>query len=402
MAVFDYECVNRQGEFIQGQINADGLSAAAERLKAMELSVINIKEHKVSKAKSFLSNEKKVTIEELSLFSRQLSAMISAGIPVTRALFTLSKQVKNPTFENALDTIAKNVEGGMDLTDAFGAYPEIFPELYVAMINSGELGGVLDKTLERLSEQLQKDKQIRDSINSATFYPKMLLGFALVVFFGMLLFLVPVFQKFIPAGTDVPGLTKFIFKMSSSLKERWYIWLLVIISVVGAIIAYTRSDAGKRLWDNIKFKIPVFGELIHKTVIARFSRTLATLLDGGIPVVQAMKSAGPTSGSMLVANAVNEATKRVEEGKSIAGPLEESGVFPPMVTHMIATGEETGQLPFLLEKIAEFYEEEVAVMAKGLASLIEPLMIVVVGVLVGGMLISLYLPIFTSVVSSGS
>lgn len=400
MAVFNYECISKQGEIINGQVNAEDLSTAVERMKSLGLSVIDMKEQRSSNASAFFSNEKKVSLGDLSLFSRQLSSMISAGIPVTRALFTLSRQVTNSTFKNALEDIARNVEGGMNLTDAFGAYPKIFPKLYVSMIQSGELGGILEVTLDRLAEQLQKEKQLRDNIKSATFYPRMLTGFAVIVFVAMLLFLVPVFEKFIPPGTDIPGMTQFIFNLSYSIKEFWYLWLLVMTSIIAGFMFFVKSDKGKRIWDRIRFKVPIFGKLIHKTIIARFSRTLSTLLEGGIPVVQAMQSAGPTSGSQLVSDVVLEATKRIEAGKSISKPLEESGIFPPMVTHMIAVGEETGSLPSLLDKIAGFYEEEVAVMTKGLSSLIEPVMLAVIGVVIGGMLISLYLPIFTSVASS--
>ncbi len=400
MAVFNYECLNKQGESVKGQISSENTSAAVDRLRSMGLSVLELKEQR-SRSPGFLSNEKKVTLGELSLFSRQLSAMISAGIPVTRALFTLSKQTSNSTFRDALESIARNVEGGMNLTDAFSAYPRIFPDIYVAMIQSGELGGILEITLARLSEQLQKEKQIKDNVKSATFYPKMLIGFALLLFFGMLIFLVPIFQQYTSDGQTVPGITRMIYKMSESVRSRWYVWILAIGAIAFGIWGFIKSPAGKKIWDRFKFKVPIFGDLIHKSVIARFSRTLSTLLDGGIPVVQAMQSAGPTSGSLLVAEAVKEATHRIEEGKNISAPLEESGVFPPMVIHMIAIGEETGSLPSLLEKIAEFYEDEVSVMTKGLSSLIEPIMLLFVGILAGGMLISLYLPIFNSITSAG-
>lgn len=401
MAVFRYEGMNKLGEVSKGLMNAENVQTAVERLREMGLSVLDIKEQKSAGTSSFFASEKKVTLGELSLFSRQLSAMLSAGIPITRALFTLSKQNSNPTFKAALENIASNVEGGMNLKDAFGAYPKVFPALYLSMIKAGELGGVLETTLERLAAQLQKEKQLQDNIKSATFYPRMLMGFALLLFVGMLVFLVPVFQNFIPEGSSIPGITKFIFNMSASVRQSWYIWILIIGAIVSGILAYVKSAAGKRAWDSMKFKMPVFGDLIQKTVIARFTRTLATLLEGGISIIQAMESAGPTAGNILVEHAVNEATKRIEEGKSIAVPLEQSGVFPPMVIHMIAIGEETGQLPSLLDKVAEFYEEEVAVMTKGLSSLIEPIMLLFTGILVGGMLISLYLPIFTSVTSVG-
>lgn len=401
MAVYDYECINKQGEIIRGQINGENFSSVLGRLKSMGLSVIDIKERKTSIKSSLFTGKKKVTLGELSLFSRQLSSMISAGIPITRALFTLSRQTDNPTFKEALNNIASNVEGGISLTDAFGAHPEIFSDLYVSMIRSGELGGTMEITLDRLSEQLRKEKQLRDNIKTATFYPRMIFGFAGIVFIAMLVFLVPVFEKFIPADGEIPGVTRFIFGLSASVREKWYIWIIILSLITAAVLVFIKSGFGKRLWDRLKFKMPVFGSLIQKTVIARFSRTLSTLLEGGIPVVQAMQSAGPTSGSMLVADAVLAAARRIEEGRSIAAPLEESGIFPPMVTHMISVGEETGELPSLLDKVSQFYEEEVAVLTKGLSSIIEPLMLIIIGIFVGGMLISLYLPIFSSVASSG-
>lgn len=401
MAVFRYEAMNKQGETIKGLLSAENSKAGLERLREMGLSVLEIKEQKDSAFSAFIHNEKKVTLSELSVFSRQLSAMISAGIPITRSLYTLSRQATNATFKAALENIAKNVEDGMNITDAFGAYPKIFPDIYLAMIKTGELGGILETTLLRLSAQLQKEKQLRDDIKSATFYPRILMGFAVLMFVAMLVFMVPIFRANIPAGTEIPGVTQMIFSLSDSVRERWYYWLLSILAVVFGIASYLHSNSGKKLWDRIKFKMPIFGDLIQKTVIARFSRTLSTLLEGGIPVIQAMNSAGPTSGSILVAEAVKEAAHRIEEGRSISVPLEASGLFPPMVTQMVAVGEETGALPSLLDKVAEFYEDEVAVMTKGLSSLIEPIMLLFTGLVIGGMMISLYLPIFSSISSAG-
>jgi len=400
MALFNYECLNKQGEIIKGQLNAEDLPDLVNRLKNMGLTVLDVKQAKTGNSFMRFTIEKKVTLGDLSLFSKQLASMISAGIPVTKALFTLSRQVANATLKNALADISKNVEEGMSLTNAFGAYPNIFPGIYASMIESGELGGTLELSLARLSEQLLKEKQLQDNIKSATFYPRLLLGFAAIIFSVMLVFIVPIFQRFIPKGTPVPGITKLIFSMSESARNYWYIWLLVITVIAASVMAYVKSSIGKWVWERVKFKMPVFGTLIQKSVIARFSRTLSMLMASGIPVVQAMQSAGPTSGSLLVANAVTEASKRIEEGKNISVPLEESGIFPPMVTQMIAVGEETGQLPELLEKIADFYEEEVSVMTKGLSSLIEPLMLILIGIIIGGMLISLYLPIFSAITYS--
>lgn len=401
MTTFSYECLNKQGQTVKGQLSSDNVNHAVEKLRDMGLSVIDLKEVKQKQQSSFFSMQKKVTLGDLSLFSRQLSAMIDAGIPVTRAINTLSKQSENPTLRSALQSIARNVEGGMNLTDAFSAYPHIFSNLYVSMIRAGEAGGMLENSLLRLSEQLQKEKALKDEIKSATSYPKVIGIFALVIFTAMLTFLVPIFQGSIPQGTKINAITQFIFNASASLRTKPLLWLGVIAAFVAALVIFFRSSTGHRIWEKYKLKMPIFGPIMLKSVIARFTRTLATLLEGGIPVVQALESAGPTSGSDVLNETVQLAKKRIEEGKSIASTLEESEVFPPMVTHMIAIGEESGSLPSLLDKVADFYEQEVSTATRGLQSLIQPIALVVIGLLIGGMLIALYSPIFSSVTSSG-
>jgi type IV pilus assembly protein PilC len=400
MGVYNYECVTKQGDIVVGQLSADNSASAVQRLRTMGMLVLDLGEKRSSSGKGFFKLGKRVKMSELSLFSRQLSAMIRAGIPVTRALYTLARQEKHPGFKNTLEGVARNIEGGMSLTEAFGAYPRIFSNFYVSMIHSGEIGGMLDEALLRLSQQLQKDKALRDNIKSATFYPRIVLVFALLMVIGMLAFMVPVFKKFLPPGVELPFITRVVFALSDSIINRWYLWLLCISGIAAGIAYFLKRPASRRLWDRIKFRLPAFGPLIQKSVIARFSRTLSTLLEGGIPIIQALESAGPTSGSSIVAEAADLACKRIQEGKNIAEPLEESGVFPPMATQMIAVGEETGALSSLLEKIAEFYEEEVDIMSKGLMDLVQPFMFIILGIIVGGMLISLYLPIFSVITSS--
>lgn len=401
MTYYGYECLDKSGQLISGQVSAENASQAIDKLKKMGLSVIDLKENKPKKKSSFLSNEKKPTISDLSLFSRQLSAMLSAGIPVTRALLTLSQQVENTMLKNALTNIHSNVEGGMNLTEAFSLYRYIFNDLYISMINAGETGGMLENSLLRLSEQLQKEKVLKDEVKSAISYPRTIGIFAVVMFIAMVVFLVPVFQKFIPETADIPVITQFVFNLSASLRNYYYIWIASISAIVSGLILFAKSKTGHDLWENHKFRMPVFGSLLLKTVIARFTRTLSTLLQGGISAVQALQSAGPTSGSDLVSEAVKSTVQGIEEGKSIASTLEQSGLFPPMVTQMIAVGEESGTLPELLEKIAEFYEQEVQTTTRGLQALIQPIAIIVIGLVIGGMLIALYLPIFTSVTSTG-
>lgn len=401
MPLYTYESIDRQGQTIKGDINAPTFEGALERLRERGLVIVDIYETTaVDRSKSTsLFGSKKVTLTDLAIFSRQLSAMLSAGIPVTRAIATLAKQTVNPTLSNALDNISRNVEGGMTLTDAFSQYTNIFNKLYISMIHAGEVGGLLETTLLRLSNQLHKEKKLQDEIKSATSYPKGIGIFAMCIFVGMLVFLVPTFEQY--AGENAPLISQFIFGLSASIRNRWYLWLLAIIVIVGAIVMFFKSPAGHALWEQMKLKMPIFGPIISKSVIARFARTLATLVDGGIPIVQALQTAGPTSGSDLLSVAVDSAIVRIEEGSNISTPLEESGLFPPMVTHMIAIGEEAGSLPTMLDKIAEFYEEDVETASKQLGSMLEPIILITIGVLVGGMLIALYLPMFGAVINSG-
>ncbi len=402
MGSFTYEAINKYGEIIAGKMEAPQETVVSDRLREKGLTVVDIKEERPSPFSGmFKSGGKKVTQGDLSLFSRQLSSMLDAGIPVTRALHTLSKQVTNPGFGKAISQIAGNVEGGMNLTESLEGHPHIFSKLYIGMVESGETGGSLQESLHAVSEQLAKDKKLRDDIKSATFYPMGVGIFALLLLIGMLFFLVPVFVGFFPPGAELPLITTIIISVSDSLQAYWYIWFSVVFVIIFGIRFYLNSEGGQRNFDRIKFRLPAFGPLLEKAVLARFSRTLSTLISGGIPIMQALESAGRAAGNILVEEAVNNTAQQISEGKSIAEPLEESGVFPPMITHMIAVGEETGRLPELLNRIASFLEEEVEVLSKGLTSMIEPLMLIVVGVVVGVMLVSLYLPIFTIITEVG-
>ncbi|MBN2558740.1 MAG: type II secretion system F family protein [Clostridia bacterium] len=397
MPIYKYECVTRNSETVVGKISASSTNAAVDRLRKMNFTVVEIKQSRFDALERFFKNERPVKVGDLSLFSRQLASMLGAGIPVTRAIATIAKQTRNPSFRKALENIAANVESGMNLTDSFSGYPHIFDDLYVNLIESGEIGGMLEGSLLRIAEQLQKDKKLKDSISSATFYPKMVMGFAILVLIGMLLFLVPTFKGMVKSGSDVPGITKFVFNLSDALRAKWYWFIVAVVGIFVAIKTFSSSRVGKMIWDRNKTRIPIFGQITEKTIIARFSRTLSTLLDGGIPVIQAMQSSGDTAGSVIVAEKVREASFNVEQGNRISDELDKQGIFPGTVIHMIAVGEETGQLPELLERVATFYEEEVENLSKTLSSVIEPLMLIMVGILVGGILISLYLPIFTAV-----
>ena len=400
MASFTYDGMNRQGQNVHGEVVADNSSAAMDKLREAGIIVTDIKEKVINEKKK--SGGKKVSIQDVAVFARQMAAMISAGVPVTRALATLAKQTTNPTLSAAIVDISENVESGMPLSDAFAMYPKIFDDLFVAMIATGEVGGILEQSLISLANQLQKNKALKDNIKSAVSYPKNIGIFAIILLIAMLAFMVPIFQKMIPSGTELNGLTQFIFNASTSLRTQWYLWILVAAVIIVALRFIIKSKFAHTFWEKNKLHMPLIGDFITKMVIARFCRTLATLLAGGVTAVEALQSAGPTSGSDLIRDAVNDAISDIEEGKSISDSLDKSGLFPPMVTGLIAIGEEAGTLPELLDKVAEFYEEDVEATSRNLGSIIEPIALIGIGGLVGAMLISLYLPIFTASTSIGS
>ncbi len=401
MGNYQYQALNKSGEIVNGRLEGDEELKVAERLRAMGLVAMEIKEVKQSSLNTMLSFKPKVKLGDLSLFSRQMATMLNSGIPLTRALFTLSHQVTNVSLGRALNEIALNVESGVSFNEALKVYPTIFSPLYLSMVGAGEMGGNLETTLTRLAHQLQKEKELSDSIRSSTFYPAAVIGFAVIVLIGMLFFLVPVFVGFFPKDAVLPLPTRIIINISDLLRNSWYLVLPVLILSFIVLQRLVKTANVQEQLDKIKLRLPVFGPLIQKTIVARFARTFSTLLSSGIPVVQALESSGATSGNSLVIKVVKEAGEKIHEGKNISSPLEESGIFPPMVTHMITVGEETGDLPDMMDKVAEFFEEEVATMTKGLTALIEPMMLIVVGLLVGGMLIALYLPIFSVITEIG-
>lgn len=395
MPLYAYQVIDKNGIEATGKLEAENEFAAIVHLRKLGYTPVEVTEAKTSGISQLFQLKKKVSLADLALFSRQLAAMLSAGIPLTRCLNALGEQAVNAAFGKVLLEVARNVEGGMNFSEALRAYPEVFSALYVDMIKAGEVGGTLERVLQRLSEQLESEKQLRDNVRSAMFYPTIVLVFAVLVVIGMMLFVVPVFLGFYPEGTELPLITLIIIGLSNSLRAYWYLYFLGLGLLFLAVKTYLATEQGKIMLDKIKFHAPLFGSLVQKTVIARFARTLATLLAGGIPILQALETAGPASGSSLIANAVEEAAERIQQGQSIARPLQDSGLFPPMVTLMVAVGEETGDLPGLLNRVADFYEAEVETMSKGLTSLIEPLMLIGVGGIVAVIVIAMYLPMFS-------
>ena len=401
MGLYSYEVVDRQGRSITGKMNADHEIAVADNLRKMGLTVLDVTEVRESPFSALFQRKRKVKIGDLAMFSRQLQTLLESGIPLTRALHTLSYQTTNRDLSQVLNQTAQSVDSGMSFSDSLMNFPDVFSSMYINMIKSGEVSGNLDEVLKQLADQLDRDKSLIDNIKAATFYPLVVLSFAFLVVIAMLVGVVPVFMNFFPEGMELPVLTKIVIGISSSLRSYWYLYIIAIIALVYGIRYYLLTPSGSRNWDRIRFKLPVIGPLLYRVVMARFARIMSTLLAGGIPVLQALETAGPAAGSTLVAESINVTGVKIQEGKNLAVPLEESGIFSPMLVQMVAVGEESGNLPEMLSRVAGFYEEEVATMAKGLASVIEPLLIIVVGCIVAFIVISLYLPMFNVITTIG-
>lgn len=400
MAAFIYDGLNKAGQSVHGEVVADSSALAVDKLREAGVMVMNMTEKKAKQKKR--KGGRKVSTTEVAVFCKQLAAMLSAGVPITRALSTLARQAENPRFAGVIEEIAQDIEGGTPMSQAFAKYPKVFSELFIAMVAAGETGGIMEQSLRSLADQLQKERNLQKNIKSAYSYPRTVGIMAIVILIAMLVFMVPMFKKMMKSGTELNALSAFIFKVSDSMRGEPFKWIIPAIIIVGGVIGFTKTPIAHRLWENTKLTMPMFGSFITKMVVARFCRTLATLLAGGVTAVDAMKSAGPTAGSDKIRDAVFKAIEEIEEGKSMSDALEQSGYFPAMVTGMVAIGEESGSLPEMLDKVAEFYEEDVEITSRNLRAMIEPLALVFVGVIVGGMLIALYVPMLTASTSIGS
>lgn len=400
MPAFTYDGLNKMGQPVHGEVIADSTALAIEKLREAGVMVMNMTEKKAKEKKK--RGGKKVTTTDVAVFCKQLAAMLSAGVPITRALNTLARQTENPRFSGVIEDIAADIEGGTPMSQAFAKHPKVFSELFIAMVAAGETGGIMEQSLRSLAEQLQKEKNLQKNIKSAYSYPRTVAILAIFILIAMLVFMVPIFKKMMTSNMELNGLSAFIFKVSDSIRGEPLKWIIPTVVIVGGFFAFKKTPIAHRMWENTKLTMPLFGGFITKMVVARFCRTLATLLAGGVTAVDAMKSAGPTAGSDKIKDAVFKAIEEIEEGKSMSDSLEKSGYFPAMVTGMVAIGEESGSLPEMLDKVAEFFEEDVEITSRNLRSIIEPLALVFVGVLVGGMLIALYVPMLTASISMGA
>jgi type IV pilus assembly protein PilC len=396
MAAYAYSAINAEGLELTGEVHAPDVSSAREQLRVRGLLAEQLEELPASGEDSARTAFKKVKPKTLQIFSRQFATMIEAGLNVVSSLVILEEQTDDAYFASVVKELRADVEGGLLLSQALARHPKIFSRLFVSMVEAGEAAGILDQVLERVAYQIEKETQIRRRVKGAMMYPTMVLIFATLVLIGLLMFLVPVFVNiFAQLHGELPKLTQIVVAASNQLRHHWFIIFPAIGASVWGVRRAKRTEYGRRLWDRTKLKIPMkIGDVVLKVTMARFSRTLSTLVAAGVDIIKALEITGQTAGNWVIEEALSDVRQKVHQGVPIAQPLIENPVFPPMVSQMVKIGEETGELEKMLSKIADFYEDEVDAAIGSLTAIIEPLMMIAVGAMVGVIIISMYLPMF--------
>jgi type IV pilus assembly protein PilC len=395
MPAFVFRAIDVAGVPARGEVEAENKQVVSDQLKSRGLIVLDIAAKRGSKEIS-LDFLKRVKAHDLTIMTRQLSTMVASGMTILRALYVLEEQTESKPLRQALTQIRKDVEAGLPLSDSFERHPKVFNPLYVAMVRSGETGGVLESALLRTADQLEKEDSLRRQVRAAMIYPGVVVSFAAIVLIALVAFIVPVFAKiFKEFGGQLPSLTKFTVGMSGFVTTKWYVCIIVVVGVVFGFLRWKGSSWGRPQWDAIKLRLPVkIGDVVQKVALARWSRTFSALLHAGVPILQSIEITGKTAGNAVVERAMADVVDSVKRGGTIAEPLKQSAVFPAMIVHMVGVGEETGALDAMLSKVADFYEDEVSAAIKALTSIMEPVMIIVVGAMVGFIVISMYLPMF--------
>lgn len=396
MSTYVFKAMDLAGVKARGEIEAESKQAVLSQLKARGMIVLEVADKHSSKEIE-LSFLKHVKAGELAVFSRQLSTMINSGLSVLRALYVLEEQTENKFLKETVSAVRKDVEAGLSLSDAMERHPKVFNPLFVAMTRAGEAGGLLEESLLRVADQLEKDASLRRQIRSAMIYPTLVITFAIVVMMALVAFLVPVFEGvFKQFGGELPSITKVSVLMSKVVTSYWYAMFASWGLTAFAFIKWKKSSWGRPQWDRFRLKVPMkIGTIVQQVAVARWSRTLASLTAAGVPLLLALDITGKTGGNIVVEEAMADVIGSVKRGGTISEPLKKAPVFPTMVTHMVGVGEETGALDHMLAKIADFYEDQVEASVKALTSILEPLMIIVIGAIVGFIVISLYMPMFT-------
>jgi type IV pilus assembly protein PilC len=396
VAAFTYSAINSAGLEGSGELHAPDLAGAREQLRIRGLLANSLDELPASGEEGAKNVFKKVKPKTLQIFSRQFATMIEAGLNIVAALVILEQQTDDLYFATVVKELRADVEGGLLLSQAMRRHPKIFDRLFVSMVEAGEAAGILDEVLDRVAYQIEKSTQIKRRVKGAMLYPTMVLVFATLVLTGLLMFLVPVFVKiFGQLGGQLPTLTQYVVSVSDLLRQKYYIIFPILGALIFGLRKYKKTDAGRKKWDQIKLKIPMkIGSVVLKVTMARFSRTLSTLIAAGVDIIQALEITGQSSGNWVIEQALGDVRAKVGEGVPIAQPLVDNPIFPPMVSQMVKIGEETGELEKMLGKVADFYEDEVDAAIQSLTSIVEPLMMILVGLMVGVIVIAMYLPMF--------
>jgi type IV pilus assembly protein PilC len=385
----------RQGEVRSGEMEASDDAAVKARLTQMGIEPTKVKK-KPKDLQLKIPGLGGVTTKDILVFTRQFSVMIDAGLPLVQALDIIATQADNPAFRTTLFQIKTRVESGGTFADALAEHPKVFDELFVQLVRAGEIGGILDTILQRLGAYIEKNEKLKRRVKGAMVYPSIVLTVAIGVTVVLLAFVTPTFEKmFKDFGGAMPAPTQFLIDLSHGLTENWYLFLAVPIALVVAFKVFTNHPRGKELWHAFVLKAPMFGSLVRKVAVARFTRTLGTMLSSGVPILDALEIVAKSAGNRTIEKGILYVRAKISEGKNISGPLAETKVFPPMVVQMIGVGEATGAMDTMLSKIADFYDDEVDVAVSAITSMIEPIMMVFLGGVVGGFLIAMYLPIFS-------
>lgn len=392
MPTFIWEGKNRQGEVRGGTMDAANADLVIERLRQQQIQASKVKRKPTEIHLKIGTGIKK---KEIVVFTRQFATMIDAGLPLVQCLEILGSQQANVHFQKVINAVKSDVESGSTLADALAKHPKIFDDLYVNLVAAGEVGGILDTILNRLATYMEKALKLIGKVKGALVYPTVVMVVALAVTAILLVFVIPVFeQMFRDFGGALPAPTQFVIDLSNAMRAHLLEMIVALVVVVVAFRLIVRTPRGRLYFDAISLKAPLFGPLLRKVAVAKFTRTLGTMISSGVPILDALQITAKSAGNKVVENSILYTRERISEGRTMADPLAETGVFPPMVVQMIAVGESTGAMDAMLQKIADFYEEEVDAAVAALTSLLEPLLMVVLGVLLGGLIIAMYLPIF--------
>ena len=400
MSTYTFKAMDVAGAPMRGQVDADSKQAVSDQLRARGLVILEIAEKHRSRELNIDLFER-ITLADLAIFSRQLATMVSSGMTILRALFVLEEQTEVKKLKTVIVAVRKDVEAGLSFSVALGRHPKVFSPLFVAMVRAGEIGGVLEDSLVRIADQLEKEDALRRQVRSAMVYPSVVLSVALIVMVVLVVYIVPVFAGVLKqfastaSGQQLPAMTQVTVDFSHAITGYWFVFIGAAGAFAFAFHRWKTSVGGRPQWDALRLRIPFkIGDIVQKISIARWARTFSALTAAGVPLLEALDITGRSAGNEVVARVMNDVIDSVKRGGTISEPLKESSVFPTMVSHMVAVGESTGELDWMLAKIADFYEERVAAAVKALTSIIEPVMIVFIGGMVGFIVIAMYLPLF--------